>query len=274
LEHLYASTHHPFEVIVVDHGLNGETRRGLLEKFPSVIRVEGDSSLWWAAATNLGIRHALEHGNDSIVLLNNDCYVEPNMLARLVAHSAAEPQAVIAPMQVDLHSGRVQPFLSTCLLLGFPTFAISRPRRPIADTPQLIRARMIGGGRGVIVPAHIFQQIGLFDAENMPHYYADHDFYLRCRKQGVPLYIARDTTVVVDPRRTTAAANYARLNLREFRRTFSDPRSHRNLIYVRALMRKHYPIRGLHEVGVVLHGARYLLVYLVRRAWQLVRFVR
>lgn len=269
LEHLHASTHRPFETIVVDHGLSDETRRGLLEKFPSVIRVEGDPSLWWAGATNLGVRCALERGSDSIVLLNNDCYVEPNTLARLVTHSAAEPQAVIAPVQINLGSGTVQSFFSTCLLLGFPTLAVSRGPRYAADAPPLVRTGMIGGGRGVIVPAHVFRKIGLFDAENMPHYYADHDFYLRCRKQGVPLYMAHDAAVAVDPRRTTAAANYSRLNLREFRRTFSDPRSHRNLHDLSMLFRLHYPLPGLWWVGVGLNLARYVLTYLAARGFRL-----
>ena len=130
----------------------------------------------------------------------------------------------------------------------------------------LLPARLIGGGRGVILPAGVLARAGLFDAETLPHDWADHDVDLRARRLGTPLYVETGAFVDIDDIRTTSADRPETLSLVEFLSTLRDTRSHRNLRDVAALFRKHDPIPGHCPVGVALYTGRYLAIYLVKRA--------
>ena len=265
---LRESTCQDFHVIVVDHGSTDETKPALLTEFPEVECVLGDESLWWAGATNLGIRQAIASSAQRIMLLNNDCYMTPDTIGKLLQYSdQCNDISIVAPLTKDLLSGKVLNLgFTTCLWLGFPSIrlpSICMPRQSACE--GLITTRLIMGGRGVIIPTKVFQQIGLLDEKNLPHYLADHDFYLRCQKAGISLMIAMDAQLSVDNTRTTIANQSSNMTFMDFRETWSSRKSHRNLKDLKAFFKKHYPIRLLYPLGVGLNFVRYTLQYVGTR---------
>ncbi len=265
---LAASHDQDFRVIVVDHGTTGETAAGLREEFPAVTRLCESPDHWWTGATNAGIRFALGEGAATIILLNNDCYVMPDTLGELLELHRQHPDAIIAPVQRDWQTGAITCICHrTAFLLGFPTLAGTRRLTEAMQAERLLPARLLVGGRGAVIPAAAFRNAGLFDAAELPHYGADHDFYLCASKRGIPLRVATRALVDIDNTRTTLAEQPGRLSWAAFRQTLHSPRSHRNLAHLTALFRKHYPILGLYPLGVLLCLARYLGVYLISRGW-------
>jgi len=266
LDALISNGHKNIEIIVVDHGSTDGTKTDLPVNYPEVLHVIGDPSLWWAGATNLGIREAISRGAETIMLLNNDCYIEPDTIAQLINHSKKKAQAIIAPVQKDFATDE---YLCTtyreCFLLGFASIASRTITAKPSNKNALISRKLIAGGRGVIIPLNVFKEVGLFDEVALPHYGADHDFYLRCRKHGIPLYVALDSTVYIDQTRTSSAARPQDLTLKEFYQTLFNRRSHRNLHDLTILFKKHYPIKHFYYLGVVLNITRYFLVYLWQR---------
>ena len=262
LNALRASTYRNLEILVVDHGSTDETKEALPALYPEIIHVLGAATLWWTGATNLGIRTAITRGAETIMLLNNDCYVTPETIERLVSHAKEIDEAIIAPVQRDFFSKRVLCITaSTCYLLGFPTFLRLGKNMSVLGEPRLLPTKLIIGGRGVLIPRSVFERMGMFDEVNLPHAGSDNDFYLRCRRQQVPLLIATDATVYVDNTRTTLAANLEQMDLKQFLQTLTDRRSHRNIRDLNTLFKLHYPIRGLHHLGVVLNLFRYFVLY-------------
>jgi GT2 family glycosyltransferase len=270
LEHLAESTCTPDSIIVVDHGTSNETRTGLSADFPQVTRIEGSSDMWWTAATNLGIRAALEQGADLLLLLNNDCYVEKKTLETLARHASVDDNSIVAPLQRSASSGRISTHrVTSCFLLGFPTLTFPGTGKYTPDRPDLKKTGLIIGGRGATIPANVFRRAGLFNEDELPHYGADHDFYLRCRKLGIGLFIASDAVVDIDDTRTTLANNIGSLGIRQFIDTLRSQRSHRNLGQMATLFRLHYPLPGLYPVGVLLNLLRYLSTYVTARLMRL-----
>lgn len=247
---------------VVDHGSTDATAAELAAHYPEVRRIVGDASMWWSAATNLGIRAALEDSAQLIMLLNNDCYLHRDAIDSMLAHFRAGQLAIVAPMQRDLQSGEIASAgIATRLWLGYPSVEIRPPER----ANGLYRVPLIAGGRGVIIPAAVFKMVGLMDEQNLPHYAADHDFYLRCRKKNIPLYIDRAAVIDVDGARTSLANRLESMSVAAFLRTLVERRSHRNIKDLAAFFRKHYPVPGLHWLGVGLNLLRYAATYALRR---------
>ncbi|OAI13057.1 hypothetical protein A1507_18045 [Methylomonas koyamae] len=272
LDALSVSTYKDFTVLVVDHGTTEETRIGLAQNYPDVIRLTGTPELWWAGANNLGIRFAMDKGADLIMLLNNDCYVEPDTLNRVISSIASHREAIIAPVQRDWRTGRfiaVNP--KSCFLFGFPTISGKRKPKFCMEAPELLSVKLIIGGRGVVIPVSIIQKVGFFDEKRLPHYGADHDFYIRATKLGVKLGINTSAFVKVDNAKTTIASNPEVLAINEFIFSLISARSHRNVRAINMLFRLHFPMRRLYYVGVMLYYLRYLLVYMAKRFLYLVK---
>ena len=275
LESIRKNTYTDFEVIVVDHGSTDATKCELKKKFPEVIRVLGSQQLWWAGATNLGIKVALEKGADAIILLNNDCFLEPDTIERLVFHfNQTKREAVIAPVQCDAFTKKILVITATtALLIGFPTFMINRDMATAKKKARndLIESGLICGGRGVLIPVSVLKHIGLFDDRNMPHYSADHDFYIRCRKSGIPFFIALDTKVFIDQKRSSLSRNLETLTLPQFIDTLKNRHSHRDIRQLAPLFKKHYPIPGFYFIGVGLNILRYIISYIIHRSIYFIR---
>jgi len=266
LERLMAGSDTGFKVIVVDHGSTDGTRDGLRDEFPDVLRIAGNTDMWWTAATNLGIREALQRGATDIMLLNNDCYPEHDTIACLKRHQASAGEAVIAPVQRSVQTGRILTRrMTTCFLLGFPTLVLPGRNLYRPEQHRLLSTPLIIGGRGVMIPAGVFGKTGLLNEVDLPHYGSDHDFFLRCRKHGIPLFIASDAAVDIDDTTTTLAAQAGQMPLGRFLATLRERRSHRNLPELAALFRLHYPVPGLYPLGVALNLVRYTLVYAAAR---------
>lgn len=266
LQALFAGHPAGFRVIVVDHGSTDGTAENLAQEFPAVTRLAGNPGMWWTAATNCGIRYALEQDADLVMLLNNDCYLRTDTLARLLDGLDRQPGAIIAPLQADLQNGEIdRRSIATCFLLGFPTLRLPGTRVCHDDTGRPVPTRLVMGGRGTLIPATLFRRIGLFDEDNLPHYGADHDFYLRAHKSGTPLLLACGAVVDVDGSSTTRASGLGNMRIGEFLQSLRDRRSHRNIRELTTLFRLHYPLPGLYPVGVALNLLRYTLVFLAAR---------
>jgi GT2 family glycosyltransferase len=263
---LKASTYRNFKTVVVDHGTTNDTSKGIINNFPDVIVLKGSEKLWWTGAVNLGIRYALSNCAERIMLLNNDCYMAPDAIEILMRYSRQYTESIVASVQRDWKIGKIN-VIAPCsnFLLGFPTLTGKRKLTREMKEKGVISSKLLVGGRGVVIPAKIFSSIGLFDENTLPHYGADHDFYLKAKTKGVDLMVATWSFVDVDNSRTTMADNPGRLTLKEFIHSFFSIRSHRNIKHVKALFKKHYPVPGMYLLGVALYLGRYCFVYLINR---------
>lgn len=265
LAQLYRSSFTDIVVVVVDHGLTDETEKGLKD-YPDCVRLAASPDLWWTGATNRGIQFAIDRGATQIMLLNNDCFVNEHTIKNLSEHSDSSLDTLVAPQQYDARSGRlISANIATCFSLGFTTIELPSFMTSKRLGENLVSAKMIVGGRGVIIPTRVFEMIGVFDELNLPHYGADHDFYLRCIENNIALTIATNAAVIVDQTTTTVSRDLGRLSVREFAKGFSEPRSHRNMHVLTMLFKRHFPFRRLYFLGVLLNVTRYTLIFMFKR---------
>ena len=265
LQSLGESHYRDFDIILVDHGVSDEISQLAKEEFPQVICLRGSADLWWSGATNLGIKYALEAGSQWLMLLNHDCYVEPKTIGTLLNNIEKNENAIIAPVQHMLKGKRDIIGTMSCFLLGFPTIIPPAAWYQFQYPVGLVPTPLICGGRGVIFSAATVQRTGLLDEEHLPHYGADHDFFFRCRKAGLKLFICREACVDIDDTMTSSADTGCNVTLAEFSNALKDRGSHRNTRDLKILFSRYYPIPGLSGVGVALNTTRFFFVFMARK---------
>ena len=104
------------ETIVVDNGSTDETLDIVKSRFPRVIVVETKKNLGFGAANNAGFRYALANGFDYVYLLNQDAWIAPEDIERLVRINASHPEfGIISPLQVYRDKKRLDKNFSSTL---------------------------------------------------------------------------------------------------------------------------------------------------------------
>jgi GT2 family glycosyltransferase len=111
---LSGSDYPRLRVVVVDNASADDTVAALAARYPACTVLRNGQNLGFAGGCNVGIRQALEAGDDFVLLVNPDTAADPHLVARLVAFMEAHPRAgVVGP---KTHSYQVMPDGSPKLL--------------------------------------------------------------------------------------------------------------------------------------------------------------
>jgi GT2 family glycosyltransferase len=79
--------------IVVDNGSTDGTIEAVREQFPEVVAIRSDENLGFAEGNNVGMRAALAAGAEYVLILNNDTFVDPDLIEALVGEARHRPDA-------------------------------------------------------------------------------------------------------------------------------------------------------------------------------------
>lgn len=214
LNSLREQTDQNFRTIVVDDGSTDGTSTVLAKDYPETIVLPGTGSLFWTAGVNLGLRYALDKGASWLMTMNNDVIVYPNFIENMKKAAASRPPALYGAFELDavtqkpLYGGGWINWLtgSTRWLLDNLSPDQYQGQQPSQYLP----------GRGLLIPRAVFEQIGLFAADLLPHYYADYDFTHQARLAGFEVYMNFDARLGTYPDESGDHLNRKRKSLRNY----------------------------------------------------------
>jgi GT2 family glycosyltransferase len=193
LESLSNVAYDNLTIVCVDNGSTDGSAEAVRARFPDVRLIEAGENLGYAAGNNLGIRAALEHGADWVMLVNNDATVAPDVIDGFRAAADTDPRAGILagkvyfadrPRTIWFAGQRVSE------LLGYS----GRPRGyGRADGPRYSRVVPTGRAVGALmaVSRAAIESVGLLD-EDLFAYVEDVDWALRARAAGFSVLFAPD----------------------------------------------------------------------------------
>jgi len=194
------------EVIVVDNGskqkfeirpfgfAQGENSKFEIDK---VKIIRNEENLGFAGGNNIGIRYALEHGDDFVLILNNDTLVDKKLIWELL--NAAEgdekigivvPKIYFAP-GFEFHKNRYSSKelgkvfwyaggeMDWKNVIGYHRGVDEIDKGQYGETQET----EVATGCCMMVKSEVFEKLGFFD-EKYFLYYEDSDFSMRTKKAG------------------------------------------------------------------------------------------
>lgn len=237
------------EVVICDDGSSDGTADYLCSYQPKVRVVNGDGHLWWTAGINRCIRDVLGRANasDFILTINNDVVVAPDFVEQKVRRAAEHPGAIIGslcvfkdqPERIET-SGFVMDFRSCESRSITRRGELRRPEhRGIREVTHL-------PGKGVLVPVSVYQRLGVYDEERLPHYHADTDFTLRAHEAGIRVLMDFDSIVMSDVNLKNMTSPLQEMSVAGIVKTFRGPYAPNNFRINLNFARKHFPTRYWH----------------------------
>lgn len=96
---------HPITPILVDNGSTDGLREHIPHHHPEAVWLPQDKNLGFGRANNIGIRYAMDHGADAVLLLNQDAAISPDMLAQLV--KSDDGNSLLTPIHLNGKGERI-----------------------------------------------------------------------------------------------------------------------------------------------------------------------
>jgi GT2 family glycosyltransferase len=197
LESLRHQTYKHFIAIVVDDGSTDGTPEQVQRDFPEAILLKTTGDLFWTGTVNLGIQWALDRGGKWIMTSNNDTLCPPDFMEGMARHMHQNPDALLGAVAIEQGTEIITYAGERLSWLTDMTEDLTVALKPQEQKGLHLVTHF--PGRGLLVPAHIFRKIGLFDTETFPHYMADFDFTHRARRAGYAIYANFDARLVTYP---------------------------------------------------------------------------
>ena len=225
LEKLCSGTALDICVIVVDSGSTDGTPQAIREKYSQVILLQADPSAWWTAATNAGIRWALEAGCQYLLTYNDDNQASLEVLHKLMTVAEKNPASIVAATICELHSPDTVIFAGRRRSRFTDRFIYMNHYQSYARMDKGLREVDLLHGRCTLFPSSVFLAAGFFDEKNFPHLFADDDLVLRAKRMGYRLLVDLDTVVINDLTATGLNPYDHRLGIGEIAGLFTSRKS-------------------------------------------------
>jgi GT2 family glycosyltransferase len=170
------------QIIVVDNGSTDGSAAAINDRYQnSILVIQSEENIGYAAGVNLGIKYALSHDYNWILLLNNDTIVAEDFIDSMHRGLQVENYTILSPV-IFFHENPAviwsmgERFIPHTLL----TFAGNKNHTLAKNLPEIIPID-ITNGCAMMVNREVFERIGLFDSK-LFMYGEEVDFCWRARQ--------------------------------------------------------------------------------------------
>jgi len=173
------------DVLVVDNASSDGSAEYIKEHFPTVKLIQNAENEGFTAANNKGFKYALEQGYDYVYLMNQDAWLEPDTLSKLIEAAESNPDyAILSPMQMQADLEHPDKLFARLIKNDFSGNEDIYPVKFVMAAHWLVRCSAL-------------RKIGLF-APLFPIYGQDDNFCDRAYHKGYKVGIVPEAKAVHD----------------------------------------------------------------------------
>lgn len=165
----------PADVLVIDNASQDNTVQRIKSEFPHVRLIESAHNLGFGKANNIGMEIALKEGYDAIFLMNQDSWIDANVLSKLASYSMCNPPfGILSPVHLT-GSG-------DSLDAGFAAYSSLKSLQELSAEEGLIELSFVNAAFWWI-PIETVRKVGGF-SPLFYHYGEDKDYINRLSYHG------------------------------------------------------------------------------------------
>jgi len=172
-------------VIIVDNGSTDDSRNLINDYYPESILLPQPSNLGFGRANNIGISYALQQGADYVFLINQDAYLQPQCIDRLIKASLKYPDyGILSPIHLTWKGDELEHYFSRFALKNpkfYSDYVLGNPLESVYEVPFVNAA-------GWLLPKRSLEVIGGFDPMFF-HYGEDNNYCQRVLYHGYKIGI-------------------------------------------------------------------------------------
>lgn len=186
-------TYPNFKIILVDNASGDGSARAAREHFSEITLIENEQNLGFGEGNNAGMRYALQHGAEWIMLLNNDVEVAPDFLSELTQAAVADRAIGMAGPKIYYHDQRDKIWFAGGRVNYWTGMISHRGLREIdqGQYDEITEADYLTGC-ALLIRREVLERAGMFDPVYFPAYIEDVDLCVRARQAGYRLvYVPR-----------------------------------------------------------------------------------
>lgn len=184
-------------IIVVDNASSDDSIKAISQDYPKVTLIANKENVGFSEGNNIGIRYALSHGSDFVLILNSDTIVDKDMIEELLTVSTSDKKiAVVAPKiyfakGYEFHKNRYKKNdLGKVIwyaggIIDWNNIIGHHLGVDEVDHGQYDKKEETEYASGccMLVKKEVFKEIGLFDSKYFL-YYEDSDFCKKVKDAG------------------------------------------------------------------------------------------
>ena len=182
----------PIEIVAIDNCSSDKTVLFIKDNYPNIRLIENSENLGFGKANNIGFQYAIRQNADFVFLLNQDAWVKPDAIEKLVEQMRQSGYGILSPIhlsgdEMKLDFGFVH-YISAdhCLDFVSDTVATGKAKDKVYPT-KFVNAAMW------LMSRDCLDTVGGF-APIFPHYGEDFNYADRCKyhhqKIGIYPYAA------------------------------------------------------------------------------------
>lgn len=179
---------YPFaRIIVIDNGSHDDSVARLLNDYSRNVNIHiicNKTNYGFARGVNGGIRYALEHEAEFVLLINNDAVIDRACIRQLSLYAESTPMAGILGPRIFYYADPGRICISGTYYNFLKTGGIFHEKNKMGTqcSETTVGVNFLTGCV-MLVRRSVFEKIGLFD-ETYFFYHEDYDFCLRASKAG------------------------------------------------------------------------------------------
>lgn len=199
----------PLHCIVIDNGSTDGTQEYIKNHFPEVDFIQSENNLGFGKANNIGIEKAYKEGSEFFYLMNQDAWLYPDSIEKLLAvyndYPIQKEIGILSPMHINGTEKQLDIFLDKYIAINFEKTRLISDLY-FQDLKSFYEINFINAAHWFI-PRHTIETVGGFNPYFF-HYGEDVEYANRVHFHQKKIFLVPGSKVIHDGKQSLSKVDY------------------------------------------------------------------